>query len=308
MTNQIKIFCRSGLVDSLYEYGCDLYKKESYSSAKENFEEALNILNSYYEVRDWYGNGIDKIKRKLGETLFKIAEEKWHNNINDMETAIDYLRQAKNLFDYLNDYRDYLSAAQIYYYLYKAYNESISNRTSNLDMARKCDYDPRTFFHYRGVFRTDGIGDINYLYNKSKSIDNIESQIGKKRSNMSNLNYELNSINNNINNIQSMINEKISVINNKNGAISELNNLTDSLISNGNEINNETIDIINNGKNQVEEIKENIQEKKEFVEEIAKLEKQKKEDIENMKNSNKALKQKNEQIMLMLTALELKLN
>ena len=244
---------------------------------------------------------------KLNDTLIEIAKENWSNNITSMETAMDYLRKAKNLYNVSSIEDFYLRAIKLYYYCYKAYYESSSNRTSNLDMARKYQKDG-SFSAYNGIFSNTGIDDVNYLYNKSRNIDNLESQIGQKRNNISNLNYELNSINNNINNTQSMINAKNNAISNKNSAISELNNLASTLISNGNEINNETKDAINEVKNQVNEVKKNIQEKKEFVKEIAKLEKQKKEDIENMKNNNKNLKQKNEQLMLMLTALESKLN
>ena len=65
---------------------------------------------------------------------------------------------------------------------------------------------------------------------------------------------------------------------------------------------------INEGKNQVEQVKENIQLKKDFVEELSKLEKQKIEDNEKMKNNNKNLKEKNEQLIIMLIALDSKLN
>ena len=87
-----------------------------------------------------------------------------------------------------------------------------------------------------------------------------------------------------------------------------MNNLADSLVVKGNEINKDTENIINDGKNQVKEVKQNIQSTKVFVEEISKLEKQNIEDIENMKNKNKTLKQKNDQLILIFTTLESKLN
>lgn len=309
MTRDIKLDCRIGLIDSLSKYGQENCKNESYWNAKENFEEILNILNNYCEVRNKYVNPPYKFtKHNLSKALVGIAKENWKNNLNSMETSIDYLRKAKNISSDVYNLEKYLRVTQLYYYLYKASYESSSNRTYNLDMARKFKTDGNSFSAFNGLIGDEGIGDVNYLYNKSRNIDNLESQIGQKRNNISNLNYELNSINNNINNTQSMINAKNNAISNKNSAISELNNLANTLISKGNEINNETKDAINEGKNQVNEVKENIKEKKEFVEEIAKLENQKKEDIENMKNNNKNLKQKNEQLMLMLTALESKLN
>ena len=44
------------------------------------------------------------------------------------------------------------------------------------------------------------------------------------------------------------------------------------------------------------------------MEEIKKLEKEKKEEIENMEANNKNLKQKNDQLILILSNLESKLN
>jgi predicted nucleic acid-binding Zn-ribbon protein len=96
---------------------------------------------------------------------------------------------------------------ELYYYLYKAYYESNSNRISNLENAKK--------FEENGINVTD-------LYNKSKHISDLEYDISIKQSNISNLNYELNSINNNIYNIQSNINVKNTVISNKNTAIENL--------------------------------------------------------------------------------------
>ena len=80
------------------------------------------------------------------------------------------------------------------------------------------------------------------------------------------------------------------------------------MIKKGNKINNNIENAINEGKNQVEQLKENIQLKKDFVEELSKLEKQKIGDIEKMKNNNKNLKEKNEQLIIMLIALDSKLN
>ena len=50
-----------------------------------------------------------------------------------------------------------------------------------------------------------------------------------------------------------------------------------------------------------------ILKKKNFINEIKELETQKEEEIENMKNNNFNLKQKNEQLISMLNALESKL-
>ena len=66
---------------------------------------------------------------KLSGTLIELAKENWSNNITTMETAMDYLRKAKYLYDNpdIEDY--YLREIKLYYYCYKAYYESSSNRT-----------------------------------------------------------------------------------------------------------------------------------------------------------------------------------
>ena len=306
MTSNIKSDCKYKLILSLYQYGKENYDNENYFDAKDALEEALNFLNSNWQIKNRCSNNgyLSSIKLKLGETYEKISIQKWSDdNIYSMEESLNYLRKANN---YCGK-KDELRVRQLYYYLYKAYNESKSNRTSNLDMARKYKIEGGTFFSCKG-FSDSGIDSVNDLYYKSRHIDDLENQIGQKINKISSLNYELNSTVNNINNTQSKIYAKNSAISNKNSAITSLNNLADSLVSNGNTINNETESAINEGKNQVEKVKENIQSKKDFVEEISKLEKQKKDDIENMKNNNKTMKQKNEQLIHMLSVLESKLN
>ena len=303
MTSNIKSDCKYKLFLSLNHYGDENYDNENYFDAKDNLEEALNFLNSNWQIKNRCYGYPSCIKLKLGRTYEKIAIQKWSDyNIYSMEDSLDYLRKA-------NNYRDekmLLRVTQLYYYLYKAYNESKSNRTSNLDMARKNKIENTTcsISGFSDYYK----GNVHDLYDKSRRIDELENQILQKRNKISNLNYELNSIMNNINNTQSKINAKNSAISNKNDAITSLNNLANSLVTNGSIINNETENAINEGKNQVEQVKENIQAKKDFVEEISKLEKQKKDDIENMKNNNNTLKQKNKQLIQMLTALESKLN
>ena len=303
MTSNIKSDCKYKLFLSLNHYGDENYDNENYFDAKDNLEEALNFLNSNWQIKNRCYGYPSCIKLKLGRTYEKIAIQKWSDyNIYSMEDSFDYLRKANNYCDE----KSLLRVTQLYYYLYKAYNESKSNSTSNLDMARKNKIENTTcsVSGFSDYYR----GNVHDLYDKSRRIDELENQILQKRNKISNLNYELNSIMNNINNTQSKINAKNSAISNKNDAITSLNNLANSLVTNGSIINNETENAINEGKNQVEQVKENIQAKKDFVEEISKLEKQKKDDIENMKNNNKTLKQKNEQLIQMLTALESKIN
>ena len=304
ITTDVKADCRCTLVYSLYYYGKERYENKCYYDAIDIFEEALKILNENYKARDRFGSKINDLKKFLGNSYLEIAKLKWSDNYtNYMEESIEYLKKA---YSYNVGYP---RAYQLYYYLYKAYYESKSNRTSNLDMARQFEDQRPEGIYFLPIFGKDThIYDVTTYYNKSKHITELENQIEQKRNVISNLNYELNSINNNIYNTQSKINAKNTAITNKNNAIIELNNLADSLISKGNVINNDTNNAINEGKNQVEEVKQNIQSKKDFVEEISKLEKQKKEDIEKMKNNNKTLKQKNDQLILMLTALESKLN
>jgi len=93
---------------------------------------------------------------------------------------------------------------ELYYYLYKAYNESGSNITYYLEKAKE--------FAESGIY-------VENLYNKSRNISDLKNNIRQKEINISNLNYELNSINNKISNVQSMINAKETVISNKNKEI-----------------------------------------------------------------------------------------
>ena len=302
MTSDIKLDCRIKLVKSLENYGIEQYNYENYSNACEYFEEALNIINSYWQVKKEVDD--TDIKKKISSSYFRLSKQNWnYYNINSMETALNYLRKAYN---YDNNFwyrilRDY----ELYYYLYKAYHETKSNRTSNLFNAKQLGEQMTVF---EGNTPINDKFCITVCYGISLNIDNLQNSISQKENDIRNLNYELNSVLNNINNIQSKINAKNIAINSKNTAIEDLNRLADSLISKGSEINNKTEESVNEGKNQVEEVKKHIKDKKDFVEEIKKFESQKKEEIENMRNNNKTLKEKNEQLFIMLNALESKLN
>ena len=291
MTNDIKLECKVKLVNSLLFYG-EEYTGEDYYNADiaiPYFEEALNIINSYWQVKNKFCY-LNRLKNKLAKSYEHIAKNKWTNyNISSMESAIDYLKKVDNL----NVSCSLRKKFELYYYLYKAYNESKSYRTSNLDKARK--------------FEESGIN-VSDIYYKSRHINDLLNVIEQKQNNIRNLNYELNTVINNINNIQSKIYAKNTVISTKNRTITELINLTNSLVSNVSKINEETNQSIKDGINQVEQVEKNIKNTKDFVEELTKLEEQKKKDIDNMKNNNKMLKQKNEQLIQVLTALELKLN
>ena len=278
--------CRELLLVCLYDLGIHEYKDKNYSYSLQLLEEALKIKRKWFnEYADVYYN----VNYWLSKVYEKLAKEYWNNNdIYYMEKSIDYLNKSKNLNRPLSIQKN----LELYYYLYKAYYESNSYRISNLENAKK--------FEENGINVTD-------LYNKSKHISDLEYDISIKQNNISNLNYELNSINNNINNIQSKINAKNIVISNKNTAIRELNNLADALTKKGKEINSQANESINETKNQANEIKKNVQEKKDFVKEIKEFENQKENEIKNMKNNNISLKQKNEQLILMLNTLESKL-
>lgn len=292
-----KLDCKVKLAISLLRAGEKEYSYSNYDKALEYFEECKNLINSNWQVK----NGFNKFRTNfedlsffIKETCENIAKNKWsYYNTSSMEEAIYFLK-SKNC--YLPDY-------EYYYYLYKAYKESKSNRTSNLELARKIK-DPIDFIN--GIFYPHGF--TTHLYNKSRKVTDLQNRISQKENDIRNLKYELNSVENGIKNTQSMINAKKSAVSNKNLAITELNNLANDLITKGNEINNQTEETVNENKNQVKQVEQNIKEKKDFVEEITKLEKEKKDDIEKMKNNNKNLKEKNELLFKMLTALESKLN
>ena len=153
-------------------------------------------------------------------------------------TSIDYFRKAER---YNYSIEPLKSNCQLYYYLYKAKNESKSNRTSNLYEAKK--------------FEEDGI-DVSSLYEKSNHISDLE--ILRKKNDISYLQNELNSVNNEIRGKQSLINVKRSFVYNKNTDINKLNELVHSLTSEENEIEKE----IKEGKELIGNVQTNIEEKK----------------------------------------------
>ena len=287
MTDLYKRLCKINSTNCLYFLGKKEFSNNNYSNACELFEEALNN-HTFHLTSDRTQIGREAVVRELCNAYDKLAKEYWRNdNLYYMEKSLDYYNKIHKLIYYV--WPSY-SQFRLYYYLYKAYNESSSSRTFNLEQVK----DNKEF-------------DVIYLYNKSKHITDLYNDISKKQNNISNLNYELNSIKNNINNIQLMIDAKNIAITTQNSDIKNLDDLADTLLKKGGDINNQVDETINKGKNQVKEIEENLIEKKGFVEEIKEMEKQKEEEIRNMKNNNGILKQKNEQLILILNSLELKL-
>ena len=280
--------CRKLLLNCLYRFGKNEYNDGYYSYALELFEEALNTKkHGLYST--WTNYNINDITYYMSLIYEKQAKEYWKNdNIYYMEKSIDLLNKSKNL----NRPLSIQNKLELYYYLYKAYNEPSSYRTSILEKAKQ--------------FEENGIN-VTCLYNKSKHISDLYNDISMKQNNISNLNYELNSINNNINNTQAKINAKNIAISIKNTSIRELNNLANTLIEKGRDINSQADESINDTKTQVKEVEKNVKEKKDFAKEIKEFENQKENEIKNMKNNNIILKQKNALLILMLNALESKL-
>lgn len=198
---------------------------------------------------------------------------------------------AKTLFSKFAIHTPEFKKICLYYNLYRAnyYNSDNSMRQSFLLSAKK--------------FEEPGIN-VTELYNKTVIINDLINQINQKQSNISKFNDELNTIKNNIRNQEYIIKSKRGLIKNKNDDINKLNLLADSLSSKNKEINNEADKTINNEKNQVNEIKVNIDNNKDFMKQLKIFEDQKKEDINNMKNNNALLKQKNQELTLILNSLE----
>lgn len=318
MTDDIKLDCQVKLVSGLYKEGDISFKYGNYKGAYEDYEKALKIINSYWQIKDRFRE-LSSLKSKFGKTCEKLAIEKWnkydykknnflgcdkHININgfkpfdykkyldelftNMQIAISYLQSAENFGIYLPLKKN----LKLFYSLYKAYHES--------------DYSNRVFYLYKAIdFAESGIN-CSDLYNKSEHIKVLKISIEQKIIKLTNLNRELNSINNDINNIQSLIDVKKQSISNKNNDMDSLNNLADSLISNSQEIITGNENVVNDGKKQLENTENNIKKKEIFVEQIKRLENEKKKDIENIKINNKWLKQKNDQLILILTNLESK--
>ena len=128
---------------------------------------------NYWKLKDKIlSHNVNNIKKELGKSYCEIAKIKWnYYDINSMEASLEYLKKA-------NDYNvEYSKYYQLYYYLYKAYYESKSNRTSNLDMARKLeDHRPSRMYIFP-ISNDYGIYDVTIYYNKSKRITKLEYQI-----------------------------------------------------------------------------------------------------------------------------------
>ena len=116
-------------------------------------------MNENWKVKDWFGSRINDWKKKLGETYYEIAKEKWSNyDTYPIETSIEYFKKAS--YYNFGSSRDY----ELYYYLSKAYYESKSNRTANLDMSRKFEDNRCNGKIY--FFNDKGINDVTNYYNK----------------------------------------------------------------------------------------------------------------------------------------------
>ena len=79
LTYDIKKDCKYKLVWSLYYYGKDRYENEYYYDAKDNFEEALKVLNDNWQIKNKYGSSINNLKKELGKAYWEIAKIKWSN-------------------------------------------------------------------------------------------------------------------------------------------------------------------------------------------------------------------------------------
>ncbi len=97
MTNDIKLECRVKLANSLIFYGEEFVNHDDYYNADiaiSYFEEALNIINSYWQVKNKFCY-LNRLKNKLTKSYEYIAKGKWSNyDINSMESTIDYLKKV----------------------------------------------------------------------------------------------------------------------------------------------------------------------------------------------------------------------
>ena len=231
MTDDIKIDIRVKLVSALYKEGDISFKYGNYKSAREDYEKALKIINSYWQVKNRFGE-LSSLKSKFGKTCEKLAIEKWNkydykkNNFlgcdyiinmhgfkqfdykkyldelfTNMQIAIAYLQTAENFGAYVPLKKN----LELFYNLYRAYKESKDS--------------DREFYLYKAIdFAESGIN-CSDLYNKSEHIKVLKISIEQKTIKLKDLNRELNSINNYINNIQSLIDVKKQSISNKNNDI-----------------------------------------------------------------------------------------
>ena len=132
-TYDIKNDSRILLANCLYILGQNEYNDKSFNISCDHLKEALQIMLSYRSKFMDYE--IDNINNYLKEIYTKFAFQTWNDyNITNMEEAINYLEKARNYsksFSYF--YSDHF---EFPYYLFKAYYESDSYRTSNLEKAK----------------------------------------------------------------------------------------------------------------------------------------------------------------------------
>ena len=157
------------MAESLLRAGEYEYNYSNYDKALEYFEDCKNLINSNWQVKNRFIKFCSEINlwKKTNETYKQIAKNKWsYYNTSSMEEAIDFLKSKNCSEQILKDYEHY-------YYLYKAYNESKSNRISNLNMARKL-YDP---IEFNGIIYYPGF--TTHLYDKSRNEDDLQNRINQ---------------------------------------------------------------------------------------------------------------------------------
>jgi hypothetical protein len=138
------------LVDSLFEQG-NIYKQNKrYVDVILSYEDALNTRISDYKLNNELGFTIlEFLKKDLTLCYNDRTKEIWYNHdISKMEEAVNYMNKGKNLDEENNNnvfYSDYLLNVpsnwhyfNMYYYLYKAKDESVdSNRSNYLYQSQK---------------------------------------------------------------------------------------------------------------------------------------------------------------------------
>ena len=92
----------------------------------------LNI--TFHLTSDRTQIGREAVVKELCNAYDKLAKEYWRNdNLYYMEKSLEYYNKIHKLIYYV--WPSY-SQFRLYYYLYKAYNESSSSRTFNLEQVK----------------------------------------------------------------------------------------------------------------------------------------------------------------------------
>ena len=159
-----------------------------------SYEDSLITRISDYKLNNELGFTIlEFLKKDLTLCYNDRTKEIWYNHdISKMEEAVNYMNKGKNLDEENNNnvfYSDYLLNVpsnwhyfNMYYYLYKAKDESVdSNRSNYLYQSQKYLLkEEDSFLYFMGPYGTLRNKHLIDLYDKSRKIIDVKNDINIK--------------------------------------------------------------------------------------------------------------------------------